>query len=64
MRASVSLPRTARPLGTMVGRVALIDADARIPLAMQACRALMSALLKVVGSERLGSLDRGACFES
>jgi len=24
----------------------------------------MSALLKVVGSERLGSLDRGACFES
>jgi hypothetical protein len=36
----------------MVGRVALIDADARIRLAMQACRALTSALLSVVRSER------------
>jgi hypothetical protein len=38
----------------MVGRVALIDADARIRLAMQACRALTSAFLAVV---QLDSVD-------
>jgi hypothetical protein len=42
-----------RLLRTMVGRVALIDADARIRLGMQACRALTSALLPVVPYARL-----------
>jgi hypothetical protein len=37
----------------MFGRVDLIDADARIRLAMQASRALISALLEVVRSESL-----------
>ena len=41
-----------RLLWTMVGRVALSDADARIRLALQACRALTSALLSVVPSRR------------
>jgi hypothetical protein len=47
----------------MVGRVALIDADARIRLAMRACRALTSALLPVVqrGSERARQAGRQDC---
>ena len=36
---------TTRPLRTTFGRDDLIDADARIRLAMQACRALTSVLL-------------------
>jgi hypothetical protein len=42
----------------MFGRVDLIDADARIRLAMQACRALTSALLQVVHVERLRNDQR------
>jgi hypothetical protein len=41
---------------TMVAHVALIDADARIRLAMQACRALTSVLLAGVQRRRLRSV--------
>jgi hypothetical protein len=44
---------------TTVGRVALVDPDARIRLAMQASRALTSALL-LVRPDRLG-VNREAC---
>jgi hypothetical protein len=50
--------RPRRPSWTTFARVDLIDADARIRLAMQACQALPSALLDVVRSEGMGQRDR------
>jgi hypothetical protein len=52
----------ARLLWTTFGRVDLIDADARIRLAMQACRALTSALLQVVQGSRPSRRDEGPCI--